>query len=67
MLAILSKIKNISRETVKLLAVFSFVWGDNMALAITFVSLVGAIGLFILAENKDEIWGKIKFKDDKEW
>lgn len=37
-----------------------------MALAITFVSLVGAIGLFILAENKDEIWGKIKFKDDKE-
>ena len=37
-----------------------------MELAITFVALVGAIGIFLLSEYKDVIWDKSEFEDDDE-
>jgi len=40
--------------------------GDNMALTITVIALIGAICLFILAENKEEVWNEILFEDDED-
>lgn len=36
-----------------------------MEIVITIIAGVTAIALFILAEHKEELWSKIKFKDDE--
>lgn len=36
-----------------------------MAVFITIITCIIALILFILAENKEEVWSKVKFKDEK--
>ena len=37
-----------------------------MAFTITFIAIIGAIGIFLLSEYKDAIWDKSEFEDDDE-
>lgn len=44
--------------------IFIYIGGEYMAWIFTILIGVWAILMFVLAENKEEVWSRIKFKDD---